>query len=93
VVENIPAFPCEAQGDREVPPEHDYIQTGINIAKFPGMTLRDFFAAHAMPTLLDRACEGLRVHAEEIPAFVAARAYELADAMLTARSARTTGEG
>src|SRR3546814_14581682 len=44
--ENPPAFPCDAMGDRSVPPEHDYIQTGINTAKFPGMSLRDWFAGH-----------------------------------------------
>src|SRR3546814_5748053 len=26
--------------------EHDYIQTGIHTAKFPGMSLRDWFAGH-----------------------------------------------
>src|SRR3546814_14015284 len=44
--ENPPAFPCDAMGDRSVPPEHDYIQTGIHTAKFPGMSLRDWFAGH-----------------------------------------------
>lgn len=45
---NHPAFPCEAQPDRDgVPPEHDYIQTGAYSGKFPGMSLRDYFAVHA----------------------------------------------
>lgn len=43
----------------------------------PGMTLRDYFAAHAMP-----AC----IWHEPDPETAAADAYEYADAMLAARS-------
>jgi hypothetical protein len=50
---NYPAFPCEAQGDRSVPLENDYLQTDIHIAKFPGLTIRDWFAAHAREMDID----------------------------------------
>lgn len=52
---NLPAFPCEAQGDRSVPVEHDYLQIGTNAAKFPGMTLRDWFASQALVALIGKA--------------------------------------
>ena len=38
-----PAFPCEIGGDFDV----NYHQTGANHAQQYGMTLRDYFAAHA----------------------------------------------
>ena len=41
--------------------------------RFKGMTLRDYFAAQAMPVLIDRF---LYIHE------VTARAYEVADAMI-----------
>ena len=77
---NPPAFPCEAQGNRDVPPEHDYIQTGIYSAKFPGMSLRDWFATHAPEPHAswwagrDPDCAGY-----------AQWNYQYADAMLAAR--------
>ena len=72
---NPPAFPCEAQGDRSVPPEHDYIQTGIHSSKFPGMTLRDYFAGQALTGLM-AAGEGDGA---------TTYAFFLADKMLAAR--------
>lgn len=48
---NHPAFPCEAQGNRSVPQEHDYIQTGIYSGKFPGLMIRDWLAGQALRSL------------------------------------------
>lgn len=80
---NPPAFPCEAQGNRSVPPEHDHLQTGIYSSKFPGMTLRDYFAGQALA--------GLAAHDESnvewLIEFGAMQAYRLADAMLLERNA------
>lgn len=77
---NPPAFPTEAQSDRAVPPEHDYIQAGIYTAKFPGMSLRDYFAAHAMAAVPLVGC-GADLDVNDF----AAACYQFADAMLTAR--------
>ena len=86
---NNPAYPCEAQGDRSVPQEHDYIQTGIYTGKFPGLTIRDHIAIEAlvgigtwMPTASHAAVRdsdwALQLRAEW--------AYRQADAMLAARA-------
>ena len=75
----MPAFPCEAQGDRNVPPEHDYIQTGFYSSKFPGMSLRDWFAGQALAALI-----------EYKPGAAAKMAYDHADAMLAARAKEQT---
>ncbi|MDR6511509.1 hypothetical protein J2792_002381 [Novosphingobium capsulatum] len=81
---NYPAFPCEAQGDRSVPLENDYLQTDIHIAKFPGLTIRDWFAAHAREMDIDEhrafGAEGEWTNTRE-----QAR-YAFADAMLAARA-------
>lgn len=95
---NPPAFPCEAIGDRSVPPEHDFIQVGIHSAKFPGMTLRDWFAAFAPQPSDDLVSSHERVDIARNPhndsykprrrtrAEIAAQLrYEFADAMLAAR--------
>lgn len=76
--ENQPAFPCEAQIDRSAP-EHDYIQTGIYSAKFPGMTLRDWLAGKALAWI---APTEINQHNKALPA---AEAYAIADAMLAER--------
>lgn len=86
--ENPPAFPCDAQGDRSVPPEHDYIQTGIHTAKFPGMSLRDWFAGQALAGIgAQWAMESLS------PDELAEAAYEVADAMLSARQTTDREDG
>jgi hypothetical protein len=72
---NPPAFPCEAQGDRSVPPEHDYLQTGIHSAKFPGMSLRDWFAGQALAGTLARQVN-----------WDASIIFQIADAMLAERA-------
>jgi hypothetical protein len=84
---NMPAFPCEAQGDRSVPPAHDYLQTGIHSAKFPGMTLRDYIATAALTGMLSgRSATAL----DGTPHEYALDAYHYADAMLAARQEPTS---
>lgn len=82
---NPPAFPCEAQGNRSVPPEHDHLQTGIYSSKFPGMTLRDYFAGQALTGLL---ADGVDFHDDEGDGWNwhARASYAMADAMLAARN-------
>jgi len=89
--ENPPAFPCEAQGDRSVPPEHDYIQTGIYSAKFPGMTLRDYFAGQALAGFT--SCHLDDGDAVMGAADTAKAAYNYADAMLSARQTPDREDG
>ena len=50
------------------------------------MTLRDYFAAKAMHQFLSGAVLPVGVDASEQLAMSAARAYEMADAMLAART-------
>ncbi|MGX9694439.1 hypothetical protein ACTJNK_29150 [Achromobacter anxifer] len=49
-----------------------------------GMTLRDYFAAKALPAVV-QVCGGDTMHGMRQADYFAGRAYELADAMLTAR--------
>lgn len=77
---NPPAFPCEAIGDRNVPAENDYIQTGIHTSKFPGMTLRDWFAGQAVTGLIAQTNEAMSA------SLLAQEAYMVADAMLAQRA-------
>jgi hypothetical protein len=65
-----PAFPAEVWSSDGVP-EHS-----------EGMTLRDYFAAKAMPTIYAEALGG-----EDWRDDVAREAYRMADAMLKAREA------
>lgn len=67
-----PAFPTESEG-----------QTGATTWRHEGMTMRDYFAAKAMQAL------ALQVHCwrySSKDADTAARCYEMADAMIRARS-------
>jgi len=65
---NEPAFPCE----------WDYIGTHREIAN--GMSLRDYFAAKAMQSIIDQQ----DAHRGEVDS-AAWMAYRMADAMLKAR--------
>lgn len=71
-----PAFPAPDLG------EQDFGQRGA----YPGMTLRDYFAAKALTALI--ACEKDYKNrgAKAVPT-LAAWSYEYADAMLRARAA------
>lgn len=71
--ENPPAFPSVCLGD----PDHP--------ASIPGMTLRDWLAGQALVgTIMDQASWGVD-HSKTAPDF-ARIAYDIADAMLAARS-------
>jgi hypothetical protein len=63
-------------------PQSDKVSTSISIAKSQGMTLRDYFAAKALPPMMHADAgrwEGnYEIHAE--------RAYKYADAMMKQRS-------
>ncbi len=79
---NPPAFPCEAQPDRDgIPPEHDYIQNGIYSAKFPGMSLRDWFAGQALAGFMANTKRPTTIAPDD-----ASWCYDIADAMLAERS-------
>lgn len=75
--DNTPAFPCEAQGNRSVPPEKDYLQVGIHAAKFPGMTKREYFASCAMQGLLSDSAATLPLPYADIPAMAVCMADTL----------------
>ena len=72
---NFPAFPSEVKETKG-----DTVYTGFN----EGMTLRDYFAAKAMQSLIDgpRMCADLTRGFEDRIANVA---YNVADAMLKQR--------
>jgi len=74
------AFPCE---------QHELQDGTWNQSFDPGMSLRDYFAAHAMQGLLAHPKCGEEGHtdqdSEERTECVADEAYAVADAMLAAR--------
>ena len=83
---DIRAFPGEGQIDPDVPPENDYLQTGIYSGKFPGMTLRDYFANTALDwTLNHDHGNDYQQHGKEHIPRAASLAYKIADAMLEER--------
>lgn len=51
-----------------------------------GMTLRDYFAAKAMAPMVQNRMVGSSQYGNEVE--IAARAYEIADAMIRARGAK-----
>lgn len=76
-----PAFPGHVD-------ENARLQAANNMRHIPsGMTLRDYFAAKALPVIIDKLCfEGLyREECKGDSIGVAHAAYKLADAMLKAR--------
>ena len=68
-----PAFPTESAA-----------QTGAKTWRYEGMTLRDYFAAQALPRVI-ATCANDDSHGMSHADYFAGRAYELADAMLKAR--------
>jgi len=74
-----PAFPCEEQirCNGEV----------IDFLKFPGMTLRDWFAGQTLNGYLASWNDEIPNEFFE-PDYVAGRVYEFADAMLKAREVK-----
>lgn len=77
---NWPAFPVST-GDREI--GH---QSGPDTWQFPGIDIRDYFAAKAMQSFLQGAVLPPGFDASEQLSLVAMRAYEIADAMLRERA-------
>ena len=73
-----PAFPL----DYETAMETD----GAGVSKYgTGMTLRDYFAAHAVGDTMMLCHRDTPVDGEPYPEMFARRAYEIADAMLKER--------
>jgi hypothetical protein len=54
------------------------------LIQYNGMTLRDYFAAKAMPAVPDQTAYNMKPK-ESHEAYVSRRSYEMADAMLKAR--------
>ena len=67
---NEPAFP---------------IRGGLHEHQFIGMSLRDYFAAHALPALIRVCVNDARRNDLSLQDYIAGRAYEMADAMLAMR--------
>ena len=86
---NHPAFPCEAQGDRSVPQEHDYLQNGVWSSKFPGLMICDWIAGQALRSLgtwtPGHPSEGIDASSLLAHQRRAEWAYNAADAMLAER--------
>ena len=74
-----PAFPCEEQirCNGEV----------CDTRKFPGISIRDYFAAAALAAVLKELWQQGE-HSSPIPPLAAKFAYEMADAMLKARESK-----
>ena len=53
----------------------------------PGMSLRDWFAGQAIPAIIERCGADHRQSHEHITDYFARKAYEVADAMISARKA------
>ena len=74
ITDGGPAFP--------VPDDVYQIRRAEVDEVYLGMTLRDWFAGQALPAIV---ADDKQQEAEGGPAFLAAAAYDLADAMLEAR--------
>lgn len=68
-----PSFPFECKGPTTAP------------EIYYGMTLRDYFAAKAMPQVWSAYQEGLHGEPDDLEIYLAKAAYLIADAMLKAR--------
>ena len=62
-------------------PQGDKVSTSISIAKSQGMTLRDYFAAKALPMAIQEMNEAQSYDSND----AAIVAYQYADAMMKAR--------
>lgn len=87
-----PAFPCECVNDGRETIEgfnHDSIPAGTT-CQYRGMTMRDYFAAKAMSSLIPMTHDELQdltcnYDASDTIKLVAEASYTMADAMLRAR--------
>ena len=75
-----PAFPVPDVIDHD----RNYYQYGGQ-----GMTLRDYFAAKAIPSVITQCKGDIRRADENPPDYFARVAFEIADAMLSAREAKS----
>jgi hypothetical protein len=78
--------PQDLPGGGPAFPTKNGMQTGHQEWRYEGMTLRDYFAAKAMHQFLSGAVLPVGFDASEELAMLASRAYEMADAMLAART-------
>lgn len=79
-----PAFPVSTRGTGESDDTGSYGHQDSELTwQYPGMTLRDYFAAKAMQGWVSRFTTD---DGEPRPVPVARLAYEIADAMLAART-------
>jgi hypothetical protein len=67
---NPPAFPCPPSGD---------------FAAHSGMSLRDWIAGQALPSVIVRCSEDALINRETIEQLFARKSYRIADAMLAER--------
>ena len=88
--ENPPAFPSHAEvAEKNIPFGNDMVaHTPAKTILNDGMTLRDYFAAKALNCWTIDSEDLKKMMAGDFMAndFVAAKCYEIADAMLAARS-------
>lgn len=84
-----PAFPCVTvnDGDLNALDAFGTLLPPQGQASYPGMTLRDYFAAHAMQGLLVSPMSDWPETATETRS-ISIAAYEIADEMLKVRAAR-----
>lgn len=80
-----PAFPCEAEGFMNQDESGNIVAVTEMLKAHKGMTLRDYFASKALPTVImemwgDDCLTGATPQAD-----MANAAYQIADAMLEAR--------
>lgn len=77
-----PAFPSDPYIDH---PAHGLVHKAqVGYQPYDGMSLRDWFAGHALSGLLVMPRSGFSP--TDIPKFAAVNAYEIADAMIAERS-------
>lgn len=74
-----PAFPVSTSN------ETDGHQDGPNTWQFPGMTLRDYFAAKAMHAFVRTLCDKNQMQDRKVGDLIATLSYIQADAMINAR--------
>lgn len=74
---DIPAFPMPAS-------EHSQ---GGHFEQY-GMTLRDYFAAAALPTIMQICRDDTDARGRDLPPYFAQVSYEIADAMIAEREKR-----
>jgi len=81
--EDVAAFP--SRRDRPYP------SGGCYRDDRPGMSLRDYFAAKAIPAIIE-VCRGDTMDGMQQADYFAGRAYEIADAMIRARQESSHGQ-